>query len=95
MIDAGEVFDLALGDWGETVMVGGQSITAIFDVPFAVASPRDYGVESSGPLLVCKTTDLPAGTDHGTAIAVRGKPYTVAGMEDNGLGDTVLTLVAV
>ncbi len=93
-IDTSEIFDLALADWGETVTVGGAEITAIFDEPFAAASPFDHGVESSGPQISCRTSDLPDGTDHGTAVTVRGSSYTVSGRQDDGLGETTLTLRA-
>ena len=95
MIDTSEVFDCAMGDWGEPVIVGESVIIGIFDDAFASASPFGQGVESSEPQIVCKTADLPTGTDHGTAVSVRGKSYTVAGMEDNGLGETVFILRAV
>jgi len=94
MIDTNEVLDCAMGDWGEPVIVDGQTITGIFDEPFVGASPFGHGVESSDPQIVCKTADLTAETDHGTAVTVRGKSYTVSGKEDNGLGETVLTLRA-
>ncbi len=94
MINSNEIFDLALSDWGEAVTVGTTEITAIFDEPFASASPFDHGVESSGPQVSCKTSDLPDGTDHGTAVVVRGNSYTVSGRQDDGLGETTLNLRA-
>lgn len=94
MINTNEIFDLALSDWGEPVTVGAVSISAIYDEPYASASPFDHGVESSGPQISCKTSDLPEGTDHGTAVVVRGNSYTVSGRQDDGLGETTLSLRA-
>ena len=92
MIDTNGIFDMALADWGEPAIVGTAAITAIFDEPYAGASPFDHGVESSGPQISCKTSDLPDGTDHGTAVTLRGTSYTVSGRQDDGLGETTLTL---
>lgn len=92
MIDTSEVFACALADFGETVTVAGQSITALYNEPFAVAAPLDYGVETTDPRLIVKTADLPGATDHGTAVTVRGRDYIVSGIETNNQGETVLTL---
>jgi hypothetical protein len=91
-IDTNEIMIAALADWGETVTIGGVSVTAMFDEPFASASPFGLGVESSGPMLLCKTADLPGDTDHGTAVVVRGTAYTVSGRKDDGMGGSELPL---
>lgn len=91
-IDTSEIFDSALTDWGEKVLIGIDVITAIFDEPFAVASPFEGGVESAGPQISCRTADLPDGTDHGSEVIVRGTTYIVSGRQDDGLGETTLTL---
>lgn len=91
-IDPSEIMAVALSDWGETVIVGGESITGLWQEPFAGASPLDGRVEMTAPALLVQVADLPAGPIHGTAVVRGGITYYVRGIEPDGLGATLLIL---
>lgn len=49
------------------------------------------GVESSGPVATCKTSDV-SGAKHGDTLAISGTTYYISGVQPDGTGITKLLL---
>lgn len=84
-----EEFAPFLADFGELVTIASRSVRAIFDAPYADA----LGVVGITPQLTCASVDV-AGVVRGSAAIVRGVAYTVAEVQPDGTGVTVLVLAA-
>jgi len=90
--DLAEDLDLFFDDFGQSVTVGGATITAIFDNPYKEIDLQSGQVASRDPQLHCKTSDV-TGATKGTTAVVDAVNYTVAEppMPD-GHGMTTLVL---
>jgi hypothetical protein len=84
-----EDVSLFFADFGETATwKGSTSITVIFDNAYQLA----YGlVEGTNPVILAKAADVP-GVAQGDAISLRSVNYTIADIEPDGTGMTVLRL---
>ncbi len=80
-------------DFGQTVTVGGASVSAIFDNGYALGSVGPIGMASSQPMLTLATANVPA-SPVGTAVVVAGTNYTVGAHEPDGTGISRLMLEA-
>ena len=67
--------------------VGGSSVGALFDNGFSSA----FDIAGSGPRITLPTSSAPSAA-LGDAVTVSGVSYTVAGIEPDGTGLTVLRL---
>jgi len=76
-----------LGDFGQTVTVSEDDITAIYDEDY-VESLDIAGVR---PLLHCRSTDV-ADVIQGDDVEVAGVDYLVAKVQQDGTGVTILIL---
>lgn len=76
--------------FGQSVVVNGAEINAIFDDGFREAL-SEPGAESSMPRLTCRTSDV-ASAAHGQAVTVGASSFEVVGVEPDGTGVTVLML---
>lgn len=83
-----EDLDVYLYDFGVSVVVGGETLTAIFDDEYA----DGLEVEGSNPRLVCKDADLPADLAHGTVVTYGTQTFVVRGIQPDGSGMTALEL---
>jgi len=64
---------MMLGDFGQTVNVGGTDIIAIF----SNIAEDALGMASVGPRITCRASDV-AGVTTGTAVVIDTVNYTVA-----------------
>ena len=84
-----ENLDPFLDEFAVNVMANGNSFKGIFEVE---NSPIGFGVEGRRITLTIKTTDT-NNINHGTALVVGAKTYTVIGLEpvdDGKFTDLVL-----
>ena len=77
-------------DFGVVATIGGNPVTVIFDNEFLAS----LDVESSNPVALANSDDL-AGVSHGTTVVIDSVSYTVAGLQPDGTGFTVIELEAV
>ncbi len=78
---------LMLQDFGQAVTVKGVSVQAVFDNGYAA----ELGMDGLGPRLTLATADA-ATVAQGDAVVVGSTSYTVASVEPDGTGVTVLRL---
>ena len=78
-------------DFGETVMIGGKEVNAIFDREFMTDS---VAVVNADPQIIVTEDDLPEDVKS-VVVTVRGKRYTVAETDFDGCGMVVVQLRAV
>jgi|LGVE01.1.fsa_nt_gb hypothetical protein len=90
-IDPGEIFASALADFGGPVTIGITELSGLWQEPMA-AQTLDGRVEMTAPALLVVTSELPAGTVHGSEVVRGAVTYYVRGMEPDGLGATLLIL---
>jgi hypothetical protein len=76
-------------DFGIAATVGGVSCTGLFDNGHAAA----FDVAGTAPSLLLPDSSA-ASAAHGTAVTVGGHSYTVAAIEPDGTGMTLLRLEA-
>lgn len=74
-------------DLSTTATIGTASVTGVFSNAFISVD----GIESRQPTFEALDADL-TGVAHGTAITINATAYTVAGIEPNGEGSTLLIL---
>lgn len=79
----------AVGDLAELVTIAGRPVRAIFDAAYADV----LGVAGSAPVLTCASADV-ASVARGAAVRVRGAAFTVANIQPDGTGVTVLVLTS-
>lgn len=78
-------------DFGVTATVGGASVRGDFNAAHEVA----FGlVGGPRPVFLAATTDVSSAT-RGTAVVISGTSYTVAEVQPDGTGMTLLILDAV
>jgi hypothetical protein len=80
-------------DFGQTVTVGGVSVSAIFVAAYSLGSVGPIGMASAQPMLTLPTTQVPA-NPVGTAVVVGSTNYTIGAHEPNGTGISRLMLEA-
>lgn len=68
-------------DHAEQATIGG----VVTPVIFSESSVDLLGAERSNPVLLVEAANVPA-VDHGTAVSVRSKAYTVAAHKHDGTG---------
>lgn len=86
-----EDFDAFMVDFGEGVTIAGAAQVGIFDKVFQ----QQFGmVQGSDPVLVIKDSALGSAVE-GSAVVVRSVNYTIAAIEPDGYGLTLLQLEAV
>lgn len=89
--DTNEFFDL--DDFAETVTLNGTPVKAIFDKPRVQYQEGFAQVVGNYPQLTVQTVDVEAAEiEQGSAVSVRNTSYTVADIDDDGTGITVLFL---
>lgn len=82
-----EAFAGYMTDFGEAVVFGTSTTTAIFDLPSAEFSD----VIVNDPRLYCISTEV-SSVASGQSAIVRGVSYTVRTVEPDGTGLTIMTL---
>lgn len=82
-------------DFGEddTITVDGNPVNAQFDNVYVEVGLDGVTVESVGPVLLCRTIDVSA-VVQGDAAVVNSVNYTVAEVQPDGTGMTLLRLRA-
>lgn len=91
MIDIDDFFDL--DDWAEIVKLNGKSIKAIFDSPRMQFDTGFQTTVGNSPQITCMSKDVEkTKAVQGSAVVVRKKEYTIADIDDDGTGLTVLHL---
>lgn len=78
---------LDLNVFAVSATVAGTVISVMFDAEYGEA----LGVSGTSPAIWCKSSDV-AAVAVGAAVTVGGGSYTVAGIEPDGTGVTVLRL---
>ncbi|MBU1949963.1 MAG: hypothetical protein KJ927_14715, partial [Candidatus Eisenbacteria bacterium] len=61
----------------EAGTIAGEPVTGIFKEQFVEVEET----EGRHPTLFVATNAIPSGTDHGTAVNVKSKDYTIVGMQ--------------
>ena len=81
--------DIALmfKDFGVAATVKGTAVTGIFDAAYT----EEFGMAGTGPVLRIASADVPT-VAQGDAVAVGSANYTVAAVEPDGTGVTLLRL---
>lgn len=88
-----EDHSLFFADFGQTAIVGGETVSVIFDNGYALGSVGPIGMASSQPMLTLASANVPA-DPVGTAVVVGGVSYTVGAHEPDGAGMSRLLLEA-
>lgn len=88
-----EDHSLFFADYGVTAIVGGETVSVIFDNGYALGSVGPIGMASSQPMLTLATASVPA-SPVGTAVVVGSTNYTVGAHEPDGTGISRLMLEA-
>lgn len=70
------------GEFAESATIGGLPVSVIF----SESSVDLLGAERSNPVLLVEAASVPA-VDHGTAVSVRSKAYTVVAHKHDGTGN--------
>lgn len=82
-----ELYSAYFTDFAVPVTVAGVQTTGIFDKTYQ----ESFGiVAGNNPVLVIKTSDV--SPQEGDAVNVNGVAYTIAGVEPDGTGITLLQL---
>lgn len=84
---------LNTGEFATAVTVDGNAVDAIFDNAYVEVGFDGVSVESVGPVLHCTTADVSTAVQ-GTAAVVNAVNYTVAEVQPDGTGMTLLRLRA-
>lgn len=80
-------------EFAQPATIGGADYNVIFDKAYTGALAGL--VESTGPQMLIATVDATAAAlTHGTVVVIAGTSYTVAGVEPDGTGATVVQLRA-
>ena len=85
-----ETLDPFFADFAVSATIGGSTVSGIFDNAYQ-GSFEDL-VGDTAPAFTCKTADLPAITPGSSTVTVTAGTFTVAAVEPDGLGVTVLRL---
>jgi len=81
-----------LQDFGVTARIGSSQVTGILDRQFLPVDVLGHGVESSQPMFLCRTADLPAITRGTTTLTATGEDFVVVEVQPDGDGLTMLKL---
>jgi hypothetical protein len=76
-----------LADFGVDIIIGGQTVTGIFDDLYT----DEFGVSGSDPTITVRTIDV-ASVGSGDAVSIGGVDYTARTPEPDGLGITHIPL---
>jgi hypothetical protein len=76
-----------LTEAGVSATVKGTAVTGIFDAGYT----EEFGMAGTGPVLRIASADVPT-VAQGDAVAVGSTNYTVAAVEPDGTGVTLLRL---
>lgn len=91
-VETAEDREAMLADFGIVVTLpGATTITGILDSGYLAVDVEDTEVESSEPVLTCRTIDVSALT-HGSQLTISGSSYYVRGIQPDGTGITTLIL---
>jgi len=82
-----EDFSAFMADFGVPATIGGAPVTVIFDNEYLAA----LDVESSNPVALAASADVSA-VVQGDAAVISAVNYTVAGIQPDGTGMTILEL---
>lgn len=74
-----------------TATIGAASVDVIFDNAHAGQQIGTLMIEATGPIITCKTTDLPT-TPRNTPITVRSVNYLITEHQPDGTGMSVCLL---
>jgi hypothetical protein len=74
-----------LADFAEAADIGGNAVRGIFDARFATA----LDIAGTGPVFLCRQQDAEAILTSGMTLRIRGKEYSVTGMEPDGVMATL------
>lgn len=88
-----EDHSLFFADFGQTAIVGGETVSVIFDNGYTLGSVGPIGMASSQPMLTLASANVPA-SPVGTAVVVGSTNYTVGAHEPDGTGISRLMLEA-
>ena len=81
-------------DFGETVMIDGKAVNAIFDREAMTDGGFGIAVANADPQIIVTEDDLPEDVKS-VVVTVRGKRYTVAETDFDGCGMVVVQLRAI
>lgn len=70
---------------------GSTTVNGILDQEYYEVGVGDAGVESSQPVFLCRTADVPAAA-HGDTLLIDAITYKVRGVQPDGTGLTRLAL---
>jgi hypothetical protein len=87
-----ETFSRFVADFGEPVVIGTTTVTAIVDLEYYEAALGEAGQESTQPQITLPTATIPTGTAEGTAVTVRNVAYTIRNIKPDGTGMTTIDL---
>lgn len=80
-------------EFATTVTVGGSSVNVIFDADYVAVDVGTGVMSSVGPVILCDESDAAvAAVVEGTAVIVNAVNYTVAEIQPDGTGMTMLRL---
>jgi hypothetical protein len=88
-----EVFSRFINDFGESVTIAGQTVTAIVDVEYFESNLGLVGQEATQPQLTLPTATIPSGTVEGTTVVIRTVPYKVRNIQPDGTGMSTIMLI--
>lgn len=74
-----------------TATIGAASFDVIFDNAHAGQQIGSLMIEATGPIINCKTADLPA-TPRGALVTIRSTNYTITEHQPDGTGMSFCTL---
>ena len=77
-----------VGEFIEAATIAGVSVSVLFDEGYQEADD----IEGTAPQVTCQTANLPAALGYGSSVAVSGKVYTIAEIQPDESGITVLIL---
>lgn len=83
-------FDTA--DFAVTATYNGATpVNGILDTAYVEAPAGIGGIQSSQPVFLCRTADVPSAA-HGQTLVVGAVTYKLVGVEPDGSGTTILRL---
>lgn len=80
-----------LADFGESVTVSGNAITAMMDNEWLSEAVGGLEIDSLEPALLCRATDVSSSVN-GDAVTARGTAYTIKDTQPAGDGWTLILL---
>jgi hypothetical protein len=74
-----------LSDFAETADAGGTPVIGLFDARLTTA----FDIAGTGPVFLCSQQDAEAIVTSGMTLRIRGREYSVTGIEPDGVMATL------